>query len=133
MAHDTTTAKPDIAASHEASTTPAPQVVARVADTIGARLTAVIAGVKDTRTVASWKDTGRIPTLARQKLQIALAAILTLGTRYPDRSSIEAWFTWLNDTLDDYSPSALLAEATDDNVESRGRDVLNAARLHLAE
>ena len=133
MPQDLATAKPDVAASREASTLPAHRVVTRVADTIGPRITALIAGVKDTRTITAWKESGRIPTLEFRKLQIALAAILTLSPRYGDPSSIGAWFTWLNDSLDDYSPASLIAEATEENVDSRGRDVVRAARLHLTE
>jgi hypothetical protein len=130
---DHSTAKPDLAATREASLTPAPQVVAKVRDTLGPRLTAFIAGVKDARTVESWtKPDAKIPDLANRRLQVTYAATLTLNQRY-DRDAVAAWFTWLAEVLDDCSPASILAQTTEHDVENRGREILRAARSHLAE
>ena len=130
---DSSTAKPDLAAIKKAALTPAPQIVAYVRNILGSRLTAMISGVKDARTIESWTHANaKIPELANRRLQVAYAATLTLKTHY-ERDSIASWFTWLAEDLDDRSPAALLADTTDDDVEIRGREVLRAARSHLAE
>ncbi len=130
---DRSTAKPDLAATKKAALTPAPQVVENVRDVLGARLTAVISGVKDARTVDSWtRANAKIPDLVNRRLQIAYAATLTLKAHY-ERDAIAAWFTWLADVLDDRSPAAILASTTNDDVENKGREILRAARSHLAE
>jgi hypothetical protein len=129
---DRSTAKPDLAATKRAALTPGPQVVANVRDILGTRLTAVISGVKDGRTVDSWTRSGaKIPDLVSRRLQIAYAAILTLSAHY-ERDAIAAWFTWLADMLDDHSPASILASTTENDVENKGRDILKAARSHLA-
>jgi|GEM_PF-3764237 hypothetical protein len=130
---DRSTAKPDLAAIKKASLTPAPQVVANVRDILGPRLTAVISGVKDARTVESWTHANaKIPDLANRRLQIAYAATLTLNAHY-ERDAVASWFTWLADVLDDRSPAAILASTTENDVESKGREILRAARSHLVE
>jgi len=130
---DRSTAKPDLAAMKKAALTPSPQVVASVRDTLGTRLTAVISGVKDARTVDSWtRANAKIPDLVRRRLQIAYAATLTLNAFY-ERDAIASWFTWLADVLDDRSPAAVLASTTASDVENKGREILRAARSHLAE
>lgn len=134
--HETTdrsTAKPDLAAARKASLTPAAEVVAKVRETLGPRLTATIAGVKDARTVESWtRPDAKIPDLVNRRLQVAYAATLTLNQRY-DREAVAAWFTWLAEVLDDRSPASVLAKTTEGDIEDRGREILRAARSHLAE
>ena len=73
-------------------------------------LTAIIAGVKDARTVESWtRPDAKIPDLVNRRLQVAYAATLTLNQRY-DRDAVAAWFTWLAEVLDDRSPASILAK-----------------------
>jgi hypothetical protein len=130
---DRSTAKPDLAAAREASLTPAPELVARVRAILGSRLTALIAGRNDARTIDSWtRPDAKIPDLAKRRLQIAYAATLTLSQRY-GAESIAPWFTWLAEVLDDRSPASILANTGEDDVEEKGRQILRAARSHLAE
>ncbi len=133
MQVDVQTAKPELRATDEASTTPVPQVVAKVADALGDRLTCYIAGIKDARTLARWQQRGDVPSDSARRLQGALRAIILLSSSYrPDE--IAPWFTWLNDGLDDRSPAAALHGAnTDDELEIAVRAVSAAARSLLAD
>jgi hypothetical protein len=115
----------------EASTTAAPELVANMNNILGPRLTSFIVGVKDPRTLANWQRSGDVPFDAARRLQAAWAAALTLEPMY-GHEQVASWFTWLNDALDDASPAAYLRSADDDDqIESRGREVLAAARLHV--
>ncbi|MGA3037441.1 MAG: hypothetical protein ABSE64_08120 [Vulcanimicrobiaceae bacterium] len=110
-----------------------PVVVGDVARLLGERLACYIADVKDARTLRSWERNGHVPLLAGRRLQMALAAALTLQERFDDPARIAPWFTWLNDMLDDVSPATSLREAVDDDVEQRGQALLNAARRELID
>jgi hypothetical protein len=107
--------------------------VAEVAGTLGPRLAAAIAGVKDTRTLRHWQESGEVPHPAGSRLQAALVAILILEAQHePDE--VAAWFTWLNDELSDRSPAAVLRSASDDDsIEKAARSVVAAARAHLVQ
>jgi hypothetical protein len=133
MQPDLQTAKPELRATEEASTTPVPQVVTKVADALGDRLTCYIAGIKDVRTLARWQQRGDVPGDSARRLQGALRAIILLSSSYrPDQ--IAPWFTWLNDGLDDRSPAAALHSAsTEDDLEATVRAVSAAARARLAD
>lgn len=130
---DADTAKPEVRAIQEAATTPAPQVVTRVVDLIGDRLTCYIAGVRDARTIASWQAKGDVPHVSARRLQIALQTALLLRTQYqPDQ--IGPWFTWLSDRLDDKSPASVLHSAnTEEEFDDRARALIAAAKAYLAE
>jgi hypothetical protein len=132
METDVQTAKPEIRAQLEASTTPAPQVVARVAAVLGDRITCYIVDVKDARTLARWQHKGDVPAAAARRLQGALRAILMLSQQYRPEQ-IASWFTWLNDLLEDRSPASALRSATSDEaIEDQARAIVAAARAHLA-
>ena len=131
---DAQTAKPDLVALRQASLTPAPQVVAQLVETLGPRLVAYIAGVKDSRTLVNWQDKGEVPYIPARRLQTVLAAVLTLRQHTTDPQELAAWFTWMTDALDDASPAGYLRGAEDDEaVEIRSRAVLAAARSYLME
>jgi hypothetical protein len=99
---------------------------------LGARLTAYIAGVRETSTIHEWagQRAGRVPSEAVQRrLRVALQAALVIGAA--DGSEVaQAWFQGLNPQLDDRSPARLLR---DGGVEQTGPAVLGAARAFLVE
>jgi hypothetical protein len=129
---DAKTAKPEVRAIQEAATTPAPQVVARVVDVLGDKLTSYIAGVKDARTLVRWQQKGDVPDASARRLQMSLQAMLLMQTRYSPEH-VRPWFTWLSDVLDDKSPAAVLHDAnSDDEIEAAGRAVIAAAKAYLA-
>ena len=130
-ARDADTAKPELRAINEAAMTPAPQVVSRLVDLIGDRLTCYIAGVRDTRTIASWQTKGDVPYAPARRLQIALQTALLLSAQY-EPSQIGPWFTWLSDRLDDKSPANILHDAnTEEEFVDRGRALIAAAKAYL--
>jgi len=132
MQPDSHTAKPELRAIEEAATTPAPQVVARVVDALGSRLTCYIVGTKDGDTLARWQRRGDVPADSARRLQGALQAIILLSNSYRP-NEIATWFTSLNDALDDRSPAAVLhGPMTDDELEHAARSVSAAARVLLA-
>ncbi len=130
---DAATAKPEVRATHEAATTPPPQVVARVVDLIGDRLTCYIAGVRDVRTIASWQAKRDVPHIPARRLQIAFQTALMLRAQYqPDQ--IAPWFTWLSDRLDDKSPASVLHAAnTEEELDDCARALIAAAKTTLTE
>lgn len=131
---DTATAKPDVRANEQAATTPAHLVVSELRAILGAPLTMYLTDVKDVRTLDRWIAKSDIPVLPARRLQLAYAAALVLQQRHPDPAHISAWFTWLAEALDDVSPAAYLRAIRDlDDAERRGRDVLRAARLYVAD
>jgi hypothetical protein len=131
---DTDSAKPDVRATERAATTPQNVLVSRVREFLGVPLTMYLADVKEPRTFDRWIERGEVPLVKVQRLQAALAAALVLQNRYDDPQHIAAWFTWLSETLDDTSPAAFLRAATSpDDAATRGRDVVRAARLYLAD
>jgi hypothetical protein len=130
-ARDSDTAKPELRAIQEAATTPAPQVVTRVMELIGDRLTCYIAGVSDVKTIARWRVKGDLPQPSARRLQIALQTALVLRTQYqPDQ--IAPWFTWLSDRLNDQSPASFLRCATTESeFEDGARALIAAAKAYL--
>jgi len=133
MAKREAAAKPGMVAELKAQLTPKPRLVTAVTDVLGAKLTAYVLGVKDTRTIAKWAHTGDFDLLTQKKLQGALAAITLLQERHT-ADAIAPWFTFITDALDDVSPSAILRQAIDeDDVERATARVIAAARRALAD
>lgn len=61
--------KPDLAAYRETILLPTAEVVVRVAEILGRKLTAYIGGVKDVRAVERWIAGGTIYGDAKERLQ----------------------------------------------------------------
>jgi hypothetical protein len=105
-----------------------PQLVRELVEMLGAPLTAMVAGVRDTRSVRQWmaaEDEGHRPrerTLAR--LRTALQVVEILIADRLQRDVIQAWFTGMNPLLEDRSPALVLA----DGADSEQPRVLQAAR-----
>ena len=96
---------------------------------LGKKLTAYIAGVKDTRVVERWMQGGIEPYRAADP-RIRLAYQIAKTLREHDSARVvQAWFTGLNPELQDRTPIRLLREG---NVEEVGPELLNAMRAFLA-
>ena len=120
-------ARPELAAHRTATAAPFTDVVRDLAATLGKKLTAYLAGVKDTRAIDRWIAGADHYKGAEQRLRRAYVVALTLREGdYP--RVVQAWFTGLNPELDDRSPIRLLAEGTEDEA----RAVLGAARAFRA-
>jgi hypothetical protein len=95
---------------------------------LGARLTAYIGSVSETRAVRQWAEGQRAPgELAQQRLRIALQVALVLAD-VDGREVTQAWFQGLNPQLDDRSPARLLR---DGEIDEAGPAVIAAARAFL--
>ena len=95
---------------------------------LGAKLTAYLGSVKETRAVNQWGDEGREPAEPVQlRLRLALQVALMIAAADGPRVA-RAWFQGMNPQLDDRSPARLLREGDLDEV---GAEVLGAARAFL--
>lgn len=122
-----TVARPELA--HVQATRAAfDQVAASMRELLGAKLTAYLGSVGETRAVNQWAAGEREPSEAVQ-LRLRLALQVGLMIADADGAGVaRAWFQGMNPQLDDRSPARLLREGDLDEV---GPDVLRAARAFL--
>ncbi len=122
-------ARPDLAAYHEIVRMEPAVVVRELADILGKKITAFLAGVKDTRTVDAWiagRPEGRKFDVERLRLALRIAKMILA---VDDKRVAQAWFGGLNPQLGDRSPARLLRDG-DPLVD--GEHILSAARAFLA-
>src|SRR5665213_1617670 len=120
--------RPDLAAYNETLRMRPEALVAELAAILGKKLTALIAGVKDTRTVEAWmagREGGRKFDADRIRLTLRIARMLRARD---DARVVQAWFMGLNPQLGDRSPARLLREG---DLASDGAEVMGAARAFL--
>jgi hypothetical protein len=104
------------------------EVAASLRDLLGAKLTAYLGSVKETRAVNQWASGEREPSETVQlRLRHALQVALMIAEA-DDAGVARAWFQGMNPQLDDRSPARLLREGDLDEV---GPEVLRAARAFL--
>jgi hypothetical protein len=122
-----TVARPELA--HVQATRAAfDQVAASLRKLLGAKLTAYLGSVGETRAVNQWAAGEREPSEAVQ-LRLRLALQVGLMIADADGAGVaRAWFQGMNPQLDDRSPARLLREGDLDEV---GPEVLGAARAFL--
>jgi hypothetical protein len=118
-----------IDAHRQATTAPLDTVARTLQNLLSRRLTAVIVGVKDTKTIGRWAD-GESDEIRgedkERRLRTAYQiAVLLLGASNSPQT-VKAWFIGLNPELNDISP----AEAIRDD---RLQEALSAARAFAAE
>jgi hypothetical protein len=122
-----TVARPELA-HVQATRAPFDQVAASMRELLGAKLTAYLGSVGETRAVNQWAAGEREPSEAVQ-LRLRLALQLGLMIADADGAGVaRAWFQGMNPQLDDRSPARLLREGDLDEV---GPEVLRAARAFL--
>jgi hypothetical protein len=121
-------ARPDLQSYHRVTRMADAAVADALGQLLGARLTAYIGGVGETRAVRAWADGTRQPSDATlQRLRHALVVAMTIADT--DGAAVtQAWFQGLNPQLDDRSPARLLREGELDDV---GPAVMAAARAFL--
>ena len=104
----------------QAVRTPIPRVAAYLQETLGQRLTAVIAGVSDAKAVGQWARGKRAPgPQVQQRLRHAYQ-ITAMLLEVEDAETVRAWFRGMNPDLGDEAPALALAK--------RPVEVLQAAR-----
>jgi hypothetical protein len=123
----TTPARPELTAHRAATSASFADVVRELSETLGKKLTAYLAGVKDTRAIDRWIAGVDPYKGADDRLRLAYVVARTLSESDHSRV-VQAWFTGLNPELDDRAPIRLLAEGSDDDA----RAVLGAARAFRA-
>jgi hypothetical protein len=126
------TARPDLAAYNEILRMEPSQIVGGLVDILGKKITAYLAGVKDTRTIDAWMEPGRDEDDSRRvdfdrlRLALRIAKILTAGD---SNRTVQAWFGGLNPELGDRNPARLLR---DGDLATEGEAVLSAARAFVS-
>ncbi len=120
-------ARPELAAHRAATVASFAEVVGELSETLGKKLTAYLAGVKDTRAIDRWIAGAEPYKAADERLRRAYVVALTLREGDHPRV-VQAWFTGLNPELDDRAPIRLLAQGNEDDA----RAVLGAARAFRA-
>jgi len=121
--------RPDLEAHEHAARVEFPVAVKELADLLGPKLVAYLAGVTETRAVWQWAERereARDPIPARLRLALHVALLIA---RHDDARVAQAWFQGLNPQLDDRSPARLLREGDLDEV---GPLVLSAARAFVS-
>jgi len=110
--------------AYRASTRPLSEIAHNLQEILSRRLTAVIAGVKDGKTVARWAagETTDIRDIdVERRLRTAYQIVVMLLQASDSPQTVKAWFIGLNPQLGDVSPAEAIRE-------NRLQDALTAAR-----
>jgi hypothetical protein len=122
-------ARPDLAAYRRAVSLSWPELVEALTATLGRKLTAYIAGVRDVRAIDRW-IAGTEPTSDETVERLRLAFRLTAAlAEHESPRVVQAWMTGLNPELGDRVPVRLLREG---KAEEVGPELLRAIRAFLA-
>jgi hypothetical protein len=105
-----------------------PEIVGVLASIIGKKLTAVIAGVKDTGAIDRWIEGAQSYDEAEQRLRLAYHVVMTLKAS-DSPAVVQAWLMGVNPELGDQIPILMLQEK---NLEQVAPLVLGAARAFAA-
>lgn len=120
--------RPGLKAFHESLTLTFPELVKRLIDLIGRKLTAYIAGVKDVRGLDRWIEGSQPYGEAEARLKLTFQVASTL-LEHDSPKIVQAWLMGVNPELGDRVPLRLLREG-DLNVVAP--EVLAAARAFIA-
>ena len=121
----------DLDAHRFATTTPTPQLVAFLRETLAPRLVAFIAGVTETRATRQWAEGERELGSSEREQRLRAAAHVTrlISETFDDRTA-QAWMQGMDPMLDDRSPAWVLRHATD---ETERTAVLASARRFVVQ
>jgi len=101
-----------------------PELVQALTSIIGKKLTAFVAGVKDTRAIDRWVEGKQSYNEAEQRLRFTYHVVMTLSS-HDSPAVVQAWLMGVNPELGDRVPIRLLREKNLDRVASL---ILGAAR-----
>lgn len=94
------------------------EIVRQARDILGARLTAYIAGVQETRMVRAWADGTASPSHGvAQRLRLAHRIAVEIA-QHEGNEVTQAWFMGMNPLLDDMSPAQTIRESHPGTVQS---------------
>ncbi len=119
--------RPELEAYRESLHLEVPELVGKLVEHIGRKLTAYVGGVKDVRAVDRWINGGELYNDAEQRLRFTYKVVRMLAQREKSRI-IQAWLIGLNPELGDRSPVKLLREGDLDTVAPA---IMGAARSFL--
>lgn len=120
--------RPGLQAHRESLNLKFADLVAQLADTIGRKLTAYVAGVKDVRAVERWMSGAQPYGDVESRLRLTFQVVRTLLDHDPPRV-IQAWLMGVNPELGDRVPLRLLR---DGDLGVVAPEVLAAARAFIA-
>lgn len=120
--------RPGLKAHVESLTLTFPEVVTSLANSIGRKMTAYVAGVKDVRALDRWVEGKQAYGDAEQRLRLTFQVVRTL-LDYDSAEIVQTWLTGLNPQLGDRIPLRLLREG---DLNLVGPEVLAAARAFIA-
>jgi hypothetical protein len=124
----TTQPRPGLQAYRESLSLAFSDLVASLANSIGRKLTAYVAGVKDVRALDRWME-GKEPYVnAEPLLRLTFQVVRTLLDHDPP-NVVQAWLTGVNPELGDRVPLRLLREGDLDVIAP---EVLAAARAFIS-
>jgi hypothetical protein len=120
--------RPDLAAHREALSLAWPELVTRLTEIIGRKLTAYIAGVKDVRALDRWINGIEPYRDVEDRLRFAYQVVRTLS-QHDSPKVVQAWLTGVNPELGDRVPLRVLR---DGEVATIAPEILGAARAFIA-
>lgn len=120
--------RPGLQAHRESLNLEFPDLVARLAEVIGRKLTAYVAGVKDMRAVERWMGGGQPYGEVESRLRLTFQVVRTL-LDHDSPHVIQAWLMGVNPELGDRVPLRLLREG---DLAVVAPEVLAAARAFIA-
>jgi hypothetical protein len=124
----TTQPRPGLLAYRESLSLAFPDLVASLAKSIGRKLTAYVAGVKDVRALDRWMEGTEAYGDAESRLRLTFQVVRTLLDHDPP-NLVQAWLTGVNPELGDRVPLRLLREG---DIEVIAPEVLAAARAFIS-
>ena len=128
MAISVAPSRPDLAAHREALSLPWPEIVRRLTEIAGRKLTAYIAGVKDVRALDRWINGSEPYGSVEERLRFTFQVVRTLSQHDSPRV-VQAWLTGVNPELGDRVPLRLLRDGDLNIVAPK---ILGAARAFIA-
>ena len=103
-------------------------MVSQLVNSIGRKLTAYVAGVKDVRAIDRWQEGGESYGDVEPRLRFTFRVVRTLQEHDSPRV-VKAWLTGVNPELGDRTPIRVLREG---DLDSVAVEVLGAARAFIA-
>ena len=120
--------RPDLVAHREALSLAWPEVVRRLTEIVGRKLTAYIAGVKDVRALDRWISGTEPYGDVEERLRFTYQVVRTLSQHDSPRI-VQAWLMGVNPELGDRVPLRVLR---DGDLSTVAPEILGAARAFIA-
>jgi hypothetical protein len=120
--------RPDLAAHREALSLALPEIVRRLTEIAGRKLTAYIARVKDVGTLDTWINGTEPCGNVEERLRFTYQVVRTLS-QHGSPKIVQAWLTGVNPELGDRVPLRVLRDGVLDTVAP---EILGAGRAFIA-